>query len=113
MALYSIEEIPSFGFGEKFYNQEKETILKITKEVLSETKNNHKMAFQSRLEVETKGKVDVIIFSSRRGFLISVMCANQYYENMMEIGLNYHSPNPLSLNTNYIFIASSQPFYQS
>ena len=75
--------------------------------------NNHKMAFQSRLEVETKGKVDVIIFSSRRGFLILVMCANQYYENMMEIGLNYHSPNPLSLNTNYIFIASSQPFYQS
>ena len=31
--------------------------------------NNHKMAFQSRLEVETKGKVDVIIFYSRIGFL--------------------------------------------
>ena len=63
-------------------------------------KNNRKIALQSRLEVETKGKVDVIIFSSRRGFLISVMCANHYYENMREIGLKHHSPNHLSLNTN-------------
>ena len=39
MALYDIEKIPFFGFGDKFGNREKETIVNITKKVFFRDNN--------------------------------------------------------------------------
>ena len=104
MALYTVKEISKDFYQDvmeitylaQMTDSEKEIIVAAVKEVLSETKNNVKLALKARLEEEIKEKVYIAIKPCKEGFLMTVLCAcaNQHIRGML---LEASCPQPLSL----------------
>ena len=102
MALYTVKEMSKDFYQDvmeitylaQMTDSEKEIIVAAAKEVLSETKNNLKLALKARLEEEIKEKVYIAIYPCKGGFLMTVLCANQHIRGML---LEASCPQPLSL----------------